>query len=185
MARLRANPLRSPSSPRSQSSLGPDSRSDSRESTALPACDIFNTTFLLYRASPLFVGADGLSDGRLQALEAQLRDTLAGGVVRGIEVGSDEDGDRDMVNAGTLEAVSVKWFSAHNVVSTPRPALQVTLQYENAQCMAVLLPPPETSKAAAKAYARPDSAFVNLPLLLFRMPVPLKDTVSLAKAPAL
>lgn len=176
MARLRVDATR-PSPSRSQDSLGSNSRLSSIKATTLPACDLFNTTFSLYRASPLFVGADDLSDTRLQTLELRLRDILAGDFVRGIEVGLDEDGDRALGNAGALEAVAIEWVSAHQAVATSKPALQVTLQYENSQCLAVLLPVPGSSETANGTNAEPRDAFLSLPLLLLRMPVPLKDII--------
>lgn len=167
-----------PSPSRSQDSTGSSDRPSSVETGTLPACDLFNTTFSLYRASALFVGADGLSDARLRSLEVRLRDILTGDFVRGVEVGLDEDGDHALGNAGALEAVAIEWVSAEQAVEASTPALQVTLQYENAQCLAILLPAPEASESINGTSSTQDDDFLRLPLLLLRMPAPLKDVVT-------
>ncbi|CAK7265698.1 Bifunctional dehydrogenase and ferrochelatase [Sporothrix epigloea] len=155
-----------------------DSRSGSLEGAPWPACDIFNTTFSLYRASPLFVGPDGLSESRLRVLEAQLLDILTGESVRGVDFGLHEDGDSSMGSAGILETITIEWASADRFVATSRPALQAILQYENAQCMAILLPTPEVSGTTKGATADPGDTFLSLPILLFRMPASLKVTMA-------
>ncbi|OAA65161.1 siroheme synthase [Niveomyces insectorum RCEF 264] len=147
----------------------------------LAQCDVFNITFSLHRASPLFVGAEGLTDARLQLIGHRLRDTLVGDVVRGVEVGLDGggggggDGGGAMGNAGALEAVTVEWAAADAVLGTSQPALQVTLQYENALCSALLLPEPDTE--APDSATRTRGPFLYRPLLLLRMPAPLKAVV--------
>ncbi|CAK7567770.1 MAG: Bifunctional dehydrogenase and ferrochelatase [Sporothrix epigloea] len=155
-----------------------ESRSGSLEDAPLPACDIFNTTFSLYRASPLFVGPDGLSESRLRVLEAQLLDILTGESMRGVDFGLHEDSDSSMGSAGVLETVTIEWASADRFVATSRPALQATLQYDNAQCMAILLPTPEVSGTTNGATAHPGDTFLSLPILLLRMPAPLKVTMA-------
>ena len=178
MTRIRAEAVR-PTLSRSQDNLDSDSLSDSLETVTWPTCDIFNTTFSLYRASPLFVGRDGLSEKHLRTLEARLRDMLTGDAVRGIEVGLDEDGDGTMRRAGALEAVTLEWASVHEYMATSRPALRATIQYENAYCLAILLPAQEAPKVNDRLPADSGDAFLSLPLILFRMPAPLKDTIAI------
>ncbi len=127
--------------------------------------------------SPLFLGAEGLPASRLRILGQRLRDTLVGDVVRGVEVGLDGAGDGIMGNAGALETVAVEWVAAYEAVSTPRPALQVTLQYENALCSAVLLPLPDAETHASDVAEALSASFLHLPLLLLRMPMSLKTVV--------
>ncbi|CAK7271111.1 hypothetical protein SEPCBS119000_004432 [Sporothrix epigloea] len=176
MARLRVDIPRS-SSRRLRETSDANSPSGSPEGAPWPACDILNTTFSFYRTSPLFVGQHGLSEDRLRALEAQLLDILTGESARGIEFGLAEDRDSSMGNAGVLETVAIEWVSADKIVATSQPALQMILQYENAQCVAILLPVPETPRTANGAAADPGDAFLSLPLLLLKMPTPLKAIV--------
>ena len=139
------------------------------DSTTSDATSFFNTTFSLHRVSPLFLGSEALGPERLQLLAARLRDTLVGDVVRGVEVGLHGD-DAALGNAGALEAVTIGWATAGSVVTAENKALQLSLQYENALSIALLLPSPEGNQGGA--------AFAHLPLLLCRMSTPLKAVVT-------
>ena len=140
------------------------------DSTSSDIMSLFNTTLSLHRISPLFIGTEYLTPARLQHFAGRLRDTLVGDVVRGVEVGLDGS-DAAMGNAGALEDVLFDWINVDSVVSTEQRALQLSLQYENALSIALLLPSREDAAAPAK------SSFVHLPLLLLRMPTPLKAVV--------
>ncbi|KJR84902.1 uncharacterized protein SPSK_10894 [Sporothrix schenckii 1099-18] len=176
MARIRVSEIRS--SPHSHDSTESDGQLSSAEGKSLPACDLFNTTFSLHRVSPLFLGTSDLSGPHLRTLEAQLRGILTGDVVRGIEVGLNEDGEHALGNAGVLEAVTIEWVSVHETAAMSKPALQVTLQYESAQCLAILLPTLEATETANRTNTAPRQTFLHLPLLLMRMPTPLKGVIS-------
>jgi len=129
-----------------------------------------NTTFSLHRISPLFLGSEPLTSARLSLLASRLRDTLVGDVVRGVEVGLEGD-DRTMGSAGALEAVGIEWTPVASILTTPdnNKALHISLQYENAVCTALAVPLPVESAA--------DDRFLPLPLLLLRMPGPLKAVI--------
>lgn len=182
-----------------------------------------NTTFTTHRVSPLYVGAHPLSQDRMHVLSQRLRDLLVGDVVRGVEVGLDRGVDDAAVRrAGALEAVALGWVRLESLVGRyvgdqddgdgdasalsldsgstlggspgKKRALQITLQYENAECAALLLPAlrPTTSPGGEGALrgGRQDSMslfvsgpagdnvdFLRLPLLLLRMPAPLRTVI--------
>ncbi|EPE03810.1 siroheme synthase [Ophiostoma piceae UAMH 11346] len=142
-----------------------------------PPCDIFNTTFSLHQASPLFVGSDGLSPARLTSLEQQLRDILVGDVVRGVEVGLDNDSNT-MGGAGGLEVVTIAMVATEGVIATSESALQISLQYENALCLCLLLPLPEAVEHTTKYSLGAGRPAMHLPLLLLRMPLALKSIIT-------
>lgn len=138
----------------------------------------------------------------------------------GLDRGAD---DAAMRRAGALELVSVGWVTLENLLgryvptenndeasdardresgagsaaqaTSPekRKALQISLQYENTECTALLLPSTNsslqpddlassiqeqtpTSVSPSKADGS-DGGFLNLPLLLLRMPAPLKTVI--------
>lgn len=185
-----------------------------------------NTTFTTHRVSPLYVGAYPLTQDRMHVLSQRLRDLLVGDVVRGVEVGLDRAADDAAVRrAGALEAVALGWVRLESLMgrhvdhgdgdvdasaisldssstSSGSPgkkrALQITLQYENAECAALLLPAlrPNTRPSGdgddASRRIRQDASsmslfessvvgddtdFLHLPLLLLRMPAPLRAVI--------
>lgn len=87
-----------------------------------PLPTLFNTTFALYRASPLYLGPERLSNARLQTLSKRLRDTLVGDVVRGVQVGltSSSSEDATLGRAGVLEGVDWRWVPLRKLL--PRRA---------------------------------------------------------------
>lgn len=182
----------------------------------------FNTTFSTHRVSPLYVGKQALSQDRLQFLSQRLRDVLVGDVVRGVEVGLDRGSDDGvMARAGVLELVGMGWVNMETLLGRyvngdgerggspvlgsddnagsatggigKRKALQISLQYENTHCTALLLPSLRSSgpeqQTDAQAWPEPlldfgasstdetDADFLQLPLLLLRMPAPLKTVI--------
>lgn len=187
-----------------------------------------NTTFTTHRVSPLHVGAQPLTQDRMHMLSQRLRDLLVGDVVRGVEVGLDRGADdAAMRRAGALEAVGLGWVRLESLVGRyvgdgqddaggdvsgisldsstseslgKRRALQITLQYENAECAALLLPalrPTAGSGGGGDASrggrydasstsmfgfgvvgpSEDDADFLHLPLLLLRMPAPLRTVI--------
>lgn len=180
-----------------------------------------NTSFSTHRISPLYIGSQSLTQERLNVLSQRLRDLLVGDVVRGVEVGLDRaPDDGAMRRAGALEAVAIGWVrleslagkyigaegdqdqdpdSSTSTVEAEAPpgrrrALQISMQYENTECAALLLPTLRDKSAAATFSAAGDDSsilstpggnrpakngpnFLHLPLLLLRMPAPLKTVI--------
>lgn len=182
-----------------------------------------NTSFSTHRVSPLYVGSKSLTQDRLNVLSQRLRDLLVGDVVRGVEVGLDRaTDDGAMRRAGALEVVALGWVRLESLAgryvgsevdveqqqdpddSTStleagappgrRRALQISMQYENAECAALLLPtlrvrtstdtPGQDGSSASTSLLgfgggrlEDDGDFLHLPLLLLRMPAPLKKVI--------
>ncbi len=156
--------------PRQSLRRGSEPPEDESAVDVSPEAALFlNTTFSLHRISPLFVGREPLTPDRLGRLAARLRDTLVGDVVRGLEIGLD-GGDSVMGRAGALEAVILEWVAVDAILDTANKGIQLSLQYENAVSTALLLP--QQDEAAAT------SQFAHFPLLLLRMPAPLKTVVT-------
>lgn len=169
--RTRTRPS-SPQAPASSTSTH-DAASEVSSQDEIP---FFNTTFSLHRISPLYIGAESLTPARLRTLSGRLRDTLVGDVVRGVEVGLD-GGDSTMGSAGALKTVLIEWVSVDGFTGSGsgsgsgRKGLSLALQYENATSTALLLPSAESHDQDG------DDKFVQLSLLLLRMPAPLKAIV--------
>ncbi|KYK61918.1 hypothetical protein DCS_03063 [Drechmeria coniospora] len=162
---------------------------------------VFNTTFSTHRVSPLYVGPGGLTTARLELLAHRLRDTLVGDVVRGIQVAV-EASDTPMGQVGTLRSVSIRWFQPSSFVmagsaegfldgddggnqlpDVEQKGLSIELRHENASYRAILLPSfsahsevrPTPRWAMPQGNEAADAGhFVELPLLLLRMPQALK-----------
>lgn len=107
-----------PPEPRTSSSPAPAASEDQDEEEDPgdhhddhPLPTLFNTTFALYRVSPLYLGPERLNKARLQTLSKRLRDTLVGDVVRGVQVGltSSSSEDATLGRAGVLESVDWRW----------------------------------------------------------------------------
>ncbi|KAH6609845.1 siroheme synthase [Trichoderma cornu-damae] len=163
----------------------------------------FNTTFSAHRVSPLYIGAQPLDQARLDRLAHRLRDTLVGDVVRGVQIGL-EATDTPMGQVGPLKAVNFRWFRAADVLGDKisedwgepseerMKGLWVEMQHENAAYVALLLPgfshPPKGSGTSTASLwnmgldnpgmgEADRSQFLHLPLLLLRMPQPLKAVI--------
>ncbi|ORY70481.1 kinetochore complex Sim4 subunit Fta1-domain-containing protein [Pseudomassariella vexata] len=203
---------------------------DLSESPQSPGPSIFNTTFSIYRVSPLYIGASPLDASRLKILSKRLRETLVGDVVRGVHIGLSEENLNSHV--GALKDVVWRWVGARGLMKrrgghagregsaelgasdgdsdrdsdeegeddgVKKEALVIELRYETTTCTAILLPrlaPTETTgqgqnqnqqwtsfpttgirQTTANFQANPDS-FTHLPLLLLRMPAPLKSIIA-------
>ncbi|KAK8060574.1 hypothetical protein PG996_010504 [Apiospora saccharicola] len=117
-----------PPEPRASSSPAPAASEDQDEDDVgghdaqHPLPTLFNTTFALYRASPLYLGPERLNKARLQTLSKRLRDTLVGDVVRGVQVGltSSSSEDATLGRAGVLESVDWRWVPIRKLL--PRGA---------------------------------------------------------------
>lgn len=165
----------------------------------LDAPPFLNTTFTTHRASPLHLGTQTLTQTRLHTLSQRLRDLLVGDVVRGIEVGLDRDADPTMRRAGALEVVSFGWVRLESLLGRyvgdgdeadtsastvgdglggslgKKRALQIALQYENTECVALLLP--ALGHSLEESEHDNQAGFLHLPLLLLRMPPPLRAVI--------
>ncbi|KAH6683497.1 kinetochore complex Sim4 subunit Fta1-domain-containing protein [Plectosphaerella plurivora] len=172
---------------------------------AEPPPQFFNASFTAHRVSSLFIGDELLTTTRLATIAQRLRDTLVGDVVRGVQVGL-EGADAGLGRAGSLELVTVRWFDAEAMLgdentNTPRrEGLSFEMRYENTLCTALLLPrlversrnknnildgPFGTDDAFSvpSTFETPrpngpdDARFLELPLLLTRMPTQLRSFV--------
>ncbi|KAL7801258.1 kinetochore complex Sim4 subunit Fta1 domain-containing protein [Trichoderma aethiopicum] len=171
------------------------------EEIAIP--QFFNTTFSTHRVSPLYIGTQKLDQARLDRLAHRLRDTLVGDVVRGVQIGL-EATDTPMGQVGPLKAVTFRWFRATDVLGDKiseggdeladeqNKGLWIELRHENAAYVALLLPGLSQSEKGSNrptaslwnmSLDQPDvgeadsSQFLHLPLLLLRMPQPLKVVI--------
>lgn len=160
----------------------------------------FNTTFSTHRVSPLYVGPQGLTTSRLERLARRLRDTLVGDVVRGIQVGL-ESTETPIGQVGPLRTVKIRRFQPQTILGEPLPldseqdsdkvdsGLWIEICHESAAYAALLLPrfagstdSHHPSWAAnltnTKGQAELDQQqFIDLPLLLLRMPQGLKTII--------
>ncbi|KAK7735594.1 hypothetical protein SLS53_007508 [Cytospora paraplurivora] len=105
--------------------------------------------------------------------------------------GEDEEG-RDVSERSGSDGAHTSGLSA-GASPGNRRALQILLRYENAECVALLVPPVKSRADGSRAQPRPtstslfnhgdgkstedDPAFLHLPLLLLRMPAPLKAVI--------
>ncbi|KAK7424816.1 hypothetical protein QQZ08_008445 [Neonectria magnoliae] len=147
----------------------------------------FNTTFSTHRVSPLHVGSEGLTPARLETIAHRLQDTLVGDVVRGIQVGLQAT-ETPVGQVGPLKAVQVQWFQASTVLGgnadeQNQRGLWINIRHENAAYAGILLPGISSSNRSSsetqdQATNLGQGDFLHLPLLLLRMPLPLKNVVS-------
>ncbi|KAH6889297.1 kinetochore complex Sim4 subunit Fta1-domain-containing protein [Thelonectria olida] len=161
--------------------LADSDNNDDQDSEDSPP--FFNTTFSTHRVSPLHVGPEGLTEDRLEIIAHRLRDTLVGDVVRGVQVGLQAT-ETPMGQVGPLKAVRVRWFQATTLLgdideesSTSdqnRRGLWIDVRHENASYAGLLLPGLVTSGTQSN---ESQGSFLHLPLLLLRMPLPLKNVI--------
>lgn len=175
------------------------------EASALPP--FFNTTFSTHRISPLYIGPDGLTPARLEILGHRLRDTLVGDVVRGIQIGLESSettygqvGPLRSVKlrwfeAGTVlgdgDATEERESGWRSLPESKKQGLWLQIRHDNASYVALLLPGTSSKEQDASRWrmapgesatgngaAQSDkSHFLHLPLVLFRMPVALKNII--------
>ncbi|KAF2193091.1 hypothetical protein K469DRAFT_730050 [Zopfia rhizophila CBS 207.26] len=150
----------------------------------IPLYPLYNTTYHLYRLSPLYHGGTPLlHEPTLRTHARRLRDLLKGDNVRGVQV----DAESALQTAGPLEECNWDmvgdenaWIEFHRQaiepeasqltsVLTPEGArgIQVDLQYEKNSYNALLLRDPGTTSSPDK--------FTSLPLLLVKMPQPIRE----------
>ncbi|TFB02970.1 hypothetical protein CCMA1212_005432 [Trichoderma ghanense] len=181
----------------------PNQRHQGGETEEIAVPQFFNTTFSTHRVSPLYIGTQELDQARLDRLAHRLRDTLVGDVVRGVQIRL-EATDTPTGQVGPLKAVTFRWFRATDVLGDgtsegggalsdeQNKGLWIEMRHENAAYVALLLPGLSQSQKGAKkptaslwnmSLDQPDigeadsSQFLHLPLLLLRMPQPLKAVI--------
>ncbi|KAK4446888.1 kinetochore complex Sim4 subunit Fta1-domain-containing protein [Podospora aff. communis PSN243] len=121
------------------------------------AVPFYNTTFSAHRVSPLYIGKQKLTPRRLETLAHRLRDMLVGDVVRGVEVGMEGD-FLGLGRVGSLEAVEVRWVALKGLLDLGRGR--------------------EGSRDLGEEEDEGEEEFLRMPLLLMRMPVPLKGVMA-------
>lgn len=154
---------------------------------------LYNTTFTLHRASPLYIGDKPLSNANLQVHARRFRDILAGDVLRGVRVGLGAEDDT-LARVGALQTVVWKIFKAESewaVEDATEEALDesvseathnrgviVEVNYEKANYTAILLraTSEDDIDSSITHPSHEEAGFLRLPLLLTRMPLSLRET---------
>ncbi|KAF7947695.1 hypothetical protein EAE96_008775 [Botrytis aclada] len=154
---------------------------------------LYNTTFTLHRASPLYVGENPLNNSTLQVHARRFRDILAGDVLRGVRVGLGPEDDT-LARVGALQTVVWRVFKVESewaLEDTTGEAIDesvsesinnrgilVEVNYEKAKYSAILLRTTSEDDMDDSIMGNsPDEAgFLRLPLILTRMPLLLKET---------
>lgn len=153
----------------------------------IPAYPLYNTTYLLYRASPLHHGDTTLmNEQSLRTHARQLRNQLKGDNIRGVEVdfagtegawptvGPLEDcnwdiiGDEDdWINRQRHVVDPEASQVSANISAEHARGLHVTLEYERNSYSALLLRDPTNTTSP--------EGFTALPLLMLKMPAPIRE----------
>ncbi|KAI9824457.1 MAG: hypothetical protein M1832_001992 [Thelocarpon impressellum] len=154
-----------------------------------PIYPLYNTTFTLHRLSPLHHDdAALLTLDTLSPHAGQLRDILRGEVLRGVRVGLSTTNDEGLGRAGALQSVEwtvlgdeASWLSAGDpedddelqISPSADDALgiHISIAYERSTYTAILL------RTATAINLTDQDGFTHLPLLLTRMPAPLRETL--------
>jgi hypothetical protein len=151
-----------------------------------PPYPLYNSTFLLYRVSPLYHGdAPLLQERALQTHSRRLRDVLKGDNLRGVQVDF-ASADSAVASSGPLNECEwnmigdeSSWVAYHQHMDgsqsqdtpsvTPDSArgLMVDLYYAKHSYNALLLRDPVVTTSPTE--------FTNFPLLLVRMPAPIRE----------
>ncbi|KAJ5174559.1 CENP-A-nucleosome distal centromere subunit CENP-L [Penicillium canariense] len=139
---------------------------------------LFNTSWMLHRLSPLYHGKDFATlldnDAALKAYATRLRDQLTGDVLAGLYSAASTAEDDALSKTGALRECRWEYFAAGPSQRDVRagvslPGILVTLEYENITYKAALL-----SEADSTSQARKGST--SLPLLLTKFPNALRQT---------
>ncbi|KAM0156260.1 hypothetical protein ACHAPG_005429 [Botrytis cinerea] len=154
---------------------------------------LYNITFTLHRASPLYIGENPLNNSNLQVHARRFRDILAGDVLRGVRVGLGSEDDT-LARVGALQTVVWRIFKVESewaVEDTTGEALDesvsesinnrgilVEINYEKAKYTAILLraTSEDDMDDSIMGNSRDEAGFLRLPLILTRMPLSLKET---------
>lgn len=158
---------------------------------ATPPYPIYNSTFTAYRASPLYHGSDDILDEQVLHTHAQrFRDIVRGDRIRGVQIGAlqqddglsksgrlqdcrwdllgDEPTWRALFRAGSGDEMEKTELSALQVGQDTLRGVYVQLEFERATHSALLLRDPSVDSDVP--------GFTSLPLILIRMPTPLRET---------
>ncbi|KAJ8060318.1 hypothetical protein OCU04_010652 [Sclerotinia nivalis] len=154
---------------------------------------LYNTTFTIHRASPLYTGEEALNNADLQVHARRFRDILAGDVLRGVRVGLGSEDDT-LARVGALQTVVWKVFKRESewavedtteetlgesvTETTHNRGILVEVNYEKANYTAILLrsTPEDHMGDSIMQSSDDESGFLRLPLLLTRMPLSLRET---------
>ena len=163
---------------------------------AIPLYPLYSTTFTLHRLAPLYHGTTEpsilTSNASLAHHARRLQDVLKGDVLRGVRVGLDVDGhDGGLGRVGAL--LECRWSLIgdeedwderqrkraedeednsrleDSVINGETRGIFVEVEYEKSTYTALLLRDEEVSTD--------DEGFTSLPLLLTRMPGPLREAL--------
>ncbi|RDA85430.1 hypothetical protein CP532_1532 [Ophiocordyceps camponoti-leonardi (nom. inval.)] len=149
---------------------------------------LFNTTFSTHTVSPLYIGRQGLTPSRLEHLARRLRDTLVGDVVRGIQIAL-EATDTPSGQVGALRDVSIRRFQLETIVGVGsshddrEAGIWIDISHEKATYAALLMPgSTDGGQWKTARFSKEDgdfdaSQFLDLPLLLLRMPQSLRAVI--------
>jgi hypothetical protein len=154
---------------------------------------LYNTTFSLHRVSPLYTGTtQPLNNSILHDHARRFRDILAGEVLRGVRVGLVPEDDI-LARVGALQTVTWQLLPEEEAWSveeidldmddtttalTSSRGLIVVVTYEKMAYKALLLKDDRTSdgETAQGSIAQGMEEFQHFPLLLSKMPGPLRET---------
>jgi hypothetical protein len=155
---------------------------------------LYDTTFSLFRVSPLYTGSNLPLDNTILRQHAQrFRDILAGEVLRGVRVGLAPD-ESALARVGALQTVTWRLLLEEEAWSVEDPTQSVvddatmtiaanrgtvlTVTYEKIAYRAILLKDKrEIGEDMAMAAAQDgEPGCHHFPLLLSKMPSPLRDT---------
>jgi hypothetical protein len=155
---------------------------------------LYNTTFSLYRISPLYTGSGlPLNNATLYQYGRRLRDILAGEVLRGVRVGLGPE-DNVLARAGALQAVTWKllpeeeaWVAEDEtelgnddttISLAVNRGMLITVTYEKMAYRAILLRARQEGKydETMDSTREGGDGFQHFPLLLSKMPGPLRET---------
>ncbi|KAF7886360.1 hypothetical protein EAF00_010463 [Botryotinia globosa] len=154
---------------------------------------LYNTTFTLHRASPLYIGDQPLNNSTLQVHARRFRDILAGDVLRGVRVGLGSEDDT-LARVGALQAVvwrilkvESEWAvdeSTGEAVdesifeSTNNRGILVEVNYEKAKYTAIIsrTTSEDDMDDSIMDNSHDQAGFLRLPLILTRMPLSLRET---------
>jgi hypothetical protein len=125
---------------------------------------LFNTTYTLHTLTPLFSFPD-LTSAALKPHAKRLIQLLRGDVLRGVNIPGNSSEKSQLSRAGKLLRCS--WTPLPPIPREAMTGVRIDLEYENTIYTALLLGSP--------ARMTEKEAFTNLPLLLTRMPTPLRE----------
>jgi len=155
---------------------------------------LYNTTFSLYRISPLYTGNTfQFSNAALHQHARRFRDILAGDVLRGVRVGLGPE-DNVLARVGALQTVTWKLLQEEEAWAAEdetelgnddttislavNRGILVTVTYEKMAYRAILLRARREGNydETVDSAREDDDGFQRFPLLLSKMPGPLRET---------